>query len=203
MKKRKWSSHAGIGYKKLSYKELNSDEDKQEVQSALVGESIVTTEAGLRYGLIKGLELGAKITFPFTVGVGTKYMFYKGKSKWSKPLVFSVGGNLSSGNFDLGSGDTKTNIWLNEFSIPLIGSYDFNKNISVYLAMQLMHRMYKAESAGGVCSKNSYINYGLNFGFVFGWFVMEYSLIIPNKSTDPASQSFSIGFSDAWNKLQK
>lgn len=144
-------------------------------------------ELGYRRGIVKKVEMGAKVTVPGTAGIDAKYELHNdGK--------FAVAAGAGMGYLKLSSGaeGMETSTTLIDAIVPVYASYDLAKSLAVYASPKYVLRYAKSidenmESSSGM---NHLVGgtLGTKIGNGFGLF-MEASYL---KSVSSDFDSFQV-----------
>jgi hypothetical protein len=136
----------GGGY----YASPSLDADASESTGEDVSLALPYMEVGYRRGIVKKVELGAKVTIPGTAGIDAKYeLLNDGK--------FAVAAGAGFGYLKLTSGteDMQTSTTLVDAIVPVYASYDLAKSFAVYASPKYVLRYAKsvdemAQSSSGM-----------------------------------------------------
>ncbi len=125
----------GGGY----YASPSLDADASESTGDDVSLALPYMEVGYRRGIVKKVELGAKVTIPGTAGIDAKYeLLNDGK--------FAVAAGAGFGYLKLTSGteDMQTSTTLVDAIVPVYASYDLAKAFAVYASPKYVLRYAKS-----------------------------------------------------------
>ena len=125
----------GGGY----YASPSLDADASSASGSDVSLKMPYMELGYRRGLIKKVEVGAKVTIPGTAGLDAKYeLLNDGK--------FAVAAGAGMGYLKLTSGSdgAETSTTLIDAIIPVYASYDLSKYLAVYASPKYVLRYAKS-----------------------------------------------------------
>jgi len=136
----------GGGY----YASPSLDADASEASGSDVSLALPYMELGYRRGLVKKVEVGAKVTVPGTAGLDAKYELHNDGS-------FAVAAGAGMGYLKLSSGteEMQTSTTLVDAIVPVYASYDFAKAFALYASPKYVLRYAKtvdemAETTSGV-----------------------------------------------------
>ncbi len=136
----------GGGY----YASPSLDADASETAGEDVALKMPYMEIGYRRGLVKQVEVGAKVTIPGTAGLDAKYeLLNDGK------FAVAAGAGLGYLKLTSGSEGAETSTTLIDATIPVYASYDLSKYLAVYASPKYVLRYAKStdemmESASGM-----------------------------------------------------
>jgi hypothetical protein len=96
-------------------------------------------ELGYRRGIVKKVEMGAKVTVPGTAGLDGKYELYNdGK------LAFAAGAGIGYLKLSSGAEGMETSTTLIDAIVPVYASYDLAKSFAVYASPKYVLRYSKS-----------------------------------------------------------
>jgi hypothetical protein len=120
-----------------------------------VAYSIFTTEVGVTHGLAKRLDVGFRCKLIGSYLIDAKYQLL---GDHETKFAFAIGGGVG-GNLITAGGS-----YINNFHLPIYGSFHPNKSLSFYLSPRYVYQ-------SGIMIQNSVeeLNYwGANMGFLYG-----------------------------------
>lgn len=200
VKKQEFVGFFGAGTQSTKFKKYSEDASEKELQESLEKLSMPVLEAGGRYGVVDNVDVGGKFSLlPGSMSLGGKYMML---GKGSEGAL-ATGLDVTYGSFEVssGSGDVKSknSIRIIDATVPLYTSYDVSDWFSLYLTPRFGTRMTTVKQSSDIdgTSKSedkSIPVWGVNTGFMLGWFAAEYAVLDQaGKNTDAFLQQITLG----------
>ena len=132
----KTEQSVGVGQYNTNYKGTDGEEVKA---------SGPFFEYSYRRGLTEAIDFGAKLTIIGTVTLDGKYSLVE-----ADKFAMSIGAGAGYVSISSGSGDNEAETTIIDLFVPLILSYDFAPNFSLYAAPRYLIRTFTGASEGSV-----------------------------------------------------